>query len=74
MSHTPQGVDKLLIRPATKTPSRRHGGVGHITVKTQKVRVFSSHDTAADAYPGNLSEAPLILTECSVRRPSGRGR
>ena len=47
MGHTPW-VDKLLIRPATERPgaSRRcrtyHG-------KDTKVRVFSGHDTTADA-------------------------
>ena len=28
------------------------------------VNVFAGHDTAASAYPGNLSEALLMLTAC----------
>ena len=68
------GVDKLLIRPATERPGGATAVSDISRQKTQMVRVFSGHDTAADAYPGNLSEAPLILTECSalllrVRKP-----
>ena len=63
MGHTPQGVDKLLIRPATQTPSRRQRRCRTYLRKDTKVRVVSGHDTTADANPGGLYKAPLILTE-----------
>ena len=43
-------------------------------MKDTKVRVVPGHDTAADATPGNLYEASLILTEWSVHRFFGSER
>lgn len=43
-------------------------------MKDTKVRVVLGHDTAADAIPDNLHEAPLILTEWTVHRFFGSGR
>ena len=68
MSHTPCGVDKLLIRPATETPSRRRGGVGHITAKTQRSECSRVTTPPLTPNPGGLYKAPPILTECSVHR------
>ena len=44
--HTPQGVDKLLIRPATQTPSRRQRRCRTYQRKdTNPVRAGLGHDT-----------------------------
>ena len=74
MSHTPCGVDKLLIRPATETPRQASRWCRTYQVKDTKVRVVSGHDTTADANPGGLYKAPLILTEWSVHRFFGSER
>ena len=57
MSHTPQGVDRLLIRPARYARQLLEVGVGQITGKTpNRVNQHKGHDTTTSSTPETASK------------------
>ena len=61
--HTPQGVDRLLIRPATERPAGVAGCRTYQRKDTNPVRAGLGHDTPLTPILASLHEAPPILTE-----------
>ncbi len=50
MGHTPQGVDRLLIRPARRARLLLGVGVGQIKAKTHEVSQIMGHDTTTSSH------------------------
>ena len=66
--HTPQGVDRLLIRPATERPAGVAGCRTYQRKDTNPVRAGLGHDTPLTPILASLHEAPPILTEQVLHR------